>query len=41
MRRAKAMLRGLARRGRALVFGEGAGILDRVRAVRARWRHRA
>lgn len=40
-RRAKTLARGLAARARAVVFGDGPGLIDRVRAVRARWRRRA
>ncbi|MBR0652606.1 hypothetical protein GXW78_23315 [Roseomonas terrae] len=41
VRRAKAMARVLAARVHILVFGDGPGLIGRVRAVRARWRHRA
>ena len=39
--RAKTGAKVLARRVRSAVFGDGSGLIDRVRAVRARWRHRA
>lgn len=40
-RRARTMARALAAQARALVFGDGPTLLDRVRAVRAQWRRRA
>ena len=41
VRRARTMARALAAQARALVFGDGPTLLDRVRAVRAQWRRRA
>lgn len=41
VRRLKAKARGLGHRARTLLFGEGSGLIGKVRAVRARWRHRA
>ncbi len=40
-RRARTMARSLVVRARALVFGDGPGLVGRVRAVRAQWRRRA
>ncbi|MEO3475602.1 hypothetical protein AAFN86_27360 [Roseomonas sp. CAU 1739] len=41
MRRMKMLARAFAARARALVFGNGPGLIDRVRAVRAQWKRRA
>ncbi len=40
VRRAKVAVRALAARGRALVFGDGPGLVARVRTVRAQWKRR-
>lgn len=40
-RRARTMARALVMQARALAFGDGPTLLDRVRAVRAQWRRRA
>lgn len=40
-RRARTMARVMAARARALLFGNGPTLIDRVRAVRAQWRRRA
>ena len=40
MRRMKMLAHALAARARALVFGNGPGLIERVRAVRAQWRRR-
>lgn len=41
VRRARAWARGAASWARTVAFGEGPGLIGRVRAVRERWRHRA
>jgi hypothetical protein len=41
VRRLKATARALGHRARRLLFGDGPGLIGKVRAVRARWRHRA
>lgn len=41
VRRAKAAVKGAAMRARTMLLGASPSLLDRVRAVRSHWRHRA
>lgn len=41
VRRTKTMARAMAARARAMLFGDGPGLVERVRTIRAHWRHRA